>query len=258
MKPKCSHWLLARSIDSKNDEAPSSNTVTSGNKTIRTLLPLHTIEGCDVWHCFRPVAQNEVQHCTRKCEREWLFSRFEAVKTSERIFKKKSQLILSPIVALPKQPSIFPGFNYFALQCSSQFKTLKTLMFLNSLTEDPNTVRMQVNKNSANIVGVSIALNCLLCLFISWSLLFVVSGLVFFSLFFFFNDVMVWLSKPPVPGPWWPVIMRGRQSTPENVIHDHTSVMFANSLVILPFRFVSRVSSLICLPERGQPSCKEG
>ena len=75
-------------------------------------------------------------------------------------------------------------------------------MFLNSLTEDPNTVRMQVNKNSANIVGVSIALNCLLCLLISWSLLFVVSGLVFFSLFFFFNDVMVWLSKPPVPGPW--------------------------------------------------------
>ena len=74
-------------------------------------------------------------------------------------------------------------------------------MFLNSLTEDPNTVRMQVHKNSANIVGVSIALNCLLCLLISWSLLFVVSGLVFFSLFFFFNDVMVWLSKPPVPGP---------------------------------------------------------
>ena len=155
-------------------------------------------------------------------------------------------------------PLFSPGFNYFALQCSSQFKTLKKLMFLNSLTEDPNTVRMQVNKNSANIVGVSIALNCLLCLLISWSLLFVVSGLVFFSLFFFFNDVMVWLSKPPVPGPWWPVIMRGRQSTPENVIHDHTSVMFANSLVILPFRFVSRVSSLICLPERGQPSCKEG
>ena len=87
------------------------------------------------------------------------------------------------------------------------------------VSEFLKTNRNAREQNSANIVHISIDL-CLLCPLISrWCLLFVVSGLFSFSLCFFFDDVMFWLSKPPVPGPWWPVIMRGRQSTPENVIH---------------------------------------
>lgn len=74
--------------------------------------------------------RNDFFHPLKPSKRQKGFSR-------KRI--KKSLLILSPIVALAKAALYFPrGYLYFALQCSSQFKTVKKLMFLNSLTEDPN------------------------------------------------------------------------------------------------------------------------
>jgi len=130
--------LLARSIGEKNNEAPSSLRVTSANKTIHAPpTPHHWRLWCLILFPTGSSKWGTTLH-EEVGEGMIIFTLWSRQNVRKDFQEKVSTNFVTDCSSGQSSPLFSQGLFILRFNAAVSFKTVKKLMFLNSLTEDPN------------------------------------------------------------------------------------------------------------------------